>query len=122
MSSKPITAYLFYSGSESELAKESDLIMDIPGGGFICMNPEHHAERLLRWAKQTGKPVISFDYGKVSSSHSLRPFTLPAFDVTTDLTLASMMHRLRSIHSLLQSTKCTMPIVYFTLRRGNVSG
>ncbi|GAA5925266.1 uncharacterized protein JCM15063_004977 [Sporobolomyces koalae] len=61
---KPITAYLFYSGTESDLAKESDLIMDIPGGGFICMNPEHHAERLLRWAKQTGRPVLSFDYGK----------------------------------------------------------
>lgn len=63
---KPLTAYLFYSGTETSLGKESDLIMDIPGGGFICMNPEHHAERLLRWAKQTGRPVISFDYGKVS--------------------------------------------------------
>ncbi|GAA5853275.1 hypothetical protein JCM3766R1_003669 [Sporobolomyces carnicolor] len=61
---KPLTAYLFYSGNEASLAKESDLIMDIPGGGFICMNPEHHAERLLRWAKQTGRPVLSFDYGK----------------------------------------------------------
>ncbi|GAA5988816.1 hypothetical protein JCM5350_000383 [Sporobolomyces pararoseus] len=61
---KPLTAYLFYSGDETSLAKESDLIMDIPGGGFICMNPEHHAERLLRWAKQTGRPVLSFDYGK----------------------------------------------------------
>lgn len=28
------------------------------------MNPEHHAERLLRWAKRTGRPVLSFDYGK----------------------------------------------------------
>lgn len=64
--SKPLTAYLFYSGDEASLAKESDLIMDIPGGGFICMNPEHHAERLLRWAKHTGRPVLSFDYGKVS--------------------------------------------------------
>ncbi|GAA5893991.1 uncharacterized protein JCM6883_003690 [Sporobolomyces salmoneus] len=61
---KPLTAYLFYSGDETSLAKESDLIFDIPGGGFICMDPEHHAERLLRWAKQTGRPVLSFDYGK----------------------------------------------------------
>ncbi|GAA6014975.1 hypothetical protein JCM11491_002379 [Sporobolomyces phaffii] len=61
---KPLTAYLFYSGTEASLARESDLIMDIPGGGFICMTPEHHAERLLRWAKRTGRPVISFDYGK----------------------------------------------------------
>lgn len=80
--SKPLTAYLFYSASESDLAKESDLIMDIPGGGFICMNPEHHAERLLRWAKQTGKPVISFDYGKVSSFFSLFGPLLPLFHLS----------------------------------------
>lgn len=40
--------------------------MDIPGGGFICMNPLHHEERLLRWAIRTKRVVISFDYGKVS--------------------------------------------------------
>jgi hypothetical protein len=40
--------------------------MDIPGGGFICMTPLHHEERLLRWAIRTKRVVISFDYGKVS--------------------------------------------------------
>ncbi|CEQ39595.1 SPOSA6832_01132, partial [Sporobolomyces salmonicolor] len=62
--SKPMTAYLFFAGSELELARQRELVMDFPGGGFICMNPQHHEERLLRWAIQTGRPVLSFDYGK----------------------------------------------------------
>ena len=28
------------------------------------MGPEHHEERLRSWAVQTGKPVISIQYGK----------------------------------------------------------
>lgn len=28
------------------------------------MNPAHHEERLRRWAIQTGRPVLSVDYGK----------------------------------------------------------
>ncbi|GAA5862962.1 hypothetical protein JCM8547_003634 [Rhodosporidiobolus lusitaniae] len=62
--SKPITAVLYFNGTDLELAAQHQLVMDLPGGGFICMNPEHHAERILRWARQTGKPVLSFDYGK----------------------------------------------------------
>jgi len=28
------------------------------------MTPEHHEERLCAWAKKTGRPVLSLDYGK----------------------------------------------------------
>lgn len=38
--------------------------MDFPGGGFIAMGPDCHEERLRRWAKRTGKPVLGIDYGK----------------------------------------------------------
>lgn len=65
--SKPLTLHLFFAGTQAELEASHELVMDIPGGGFICMNPMHHEERLLRWAIQTKKVVISFDYGKVSS-------------------------------------------------------
>ncbi len=61
---KPITIYLFYAGTEKELSEQTELVFDIPGGGFICMNPEHHEERLIRWTKQIGKPILSVDYGK----------------------------------------------------------
>ena len=46
------------------LSFEHNLIFDVPGGGFISMSPEHHEERLRSWAVQTGKPVISIEYGK----------------------------------------------------------
>ncbi|GAA5983859.1 hypothetical protein JCM10908_005954 [Rhodotorula pacifica] len=62
--SKPLTLHLFFAGTEAELEASNELVMDIPGGGFICMNPLHHEERLLRWAIRTKRVVISFDYGK----------------------------------------------------------
>lgn len=46
------------------LSSEHNLIFDVPGGGFISMVPEHHEERLRSWAVQTGRPVISIEYGK----------------------------------------------------------
>ncbi|KAI0305440.1 Alpha/Beta hydrolase protein [Multifurca ochricompacta] len=70
---RPITAYLFYSPRPElqsskdpliALSSEHNLIFDVPGGGFISMGPEHHEERLRSWAVQTGKPVISIEYGK----------------------------------------------------------
>ena len=64
--SKPLTLHLFFAGTETEVEASHELVMDIPGGGFICMNPLHHEERLLRWAIRTKRVVISFDYGKVS--------------------------------------------------------
>ncbi|KWU42034.1 alpha/beta-hydrolase, partial [Rhodotorula sp. JG-1b] len=62
--SKPLTLHLFFAGTEAEVEASHELVMDIPGGGFICMNPLHHEERLLRWAIRTKRVVISFDYGK----------------------------------------------------------
>lgn len=61
---KPISAMLFFARPAAELATCSELILDFPGGGFIAMGPDCHEERLRRWAKRTGKPVLSVDYGK----------------------------------------------------------
>ncbi|KAK4048272.1 hypothetical protein OIO90_005891 [Microbotryomycetes sp. JL221] len=61
---KPIVAWLFYNESDEELSQQTELIFDMPGGGFICMSPEHHEERIRRWTIRTGRPVLSFDYGK----------------------------------------------------------
>ena len=55
---------MYYSGSETELAKATQLVVDFPGGGFVAMGPECHEERLRRWAKRTGKPVLGVNYGK----------------------------------------------------------
>ncbi|KAF8070622.1 Alpha/Beta hydrolase protein [Lyophyllum atratum] len=61
---RPITAYLFFHPNESQLRQATDLILDFPGGGFVAMSPEHHEERLRMWTINTGKPVLSIDYGK----------------------------------------------------------
>ena len=61
---QPISAVLFFAKSEAELKDCTELIVDFPGGGFVAMGPEHHEERLRRWTKRTGKPVLAIDYGK----------------------------------------------------------
>jgi acetyl esterase/lipase len=60
----PVKGLLFFSGTEAQLAEATQLVVDYPGGGFIAMGPECHEERLRAWAKRTGKPVLSVDYGK----------------------------------------------------------
>ena len=61
---RPITAYLFFAGPVEDLCKATELIFDIPGGGYVAMTPEHHEERLRIWAVSTKRPVLSLDYGK----------------------------------------------------------
>ncbi|KAI3636849.1 hypothetical protein MIR68_005116 [Amoeboaphelidium protococcarum] len=57
---------LYYSGSEEELQYVHNLVLHLPGGGFVCMAPENHEEVIRDWAKQLGKKVaiLSVDYGK----------------------------------------------------------
>ncbi|KAG7098753.1 hypothetical protein E1B28_000662 [Marasmius oreades] len=61
---RPVTAYLFYALPAAQLFDATELVLDFPGGGFLCMTPEHHEERLRLWAVNTKKPVLSIDYGK----------------------------------------------------------
>ncbi|CAD6589320.1 MAG: hypothetical protein TREMPRED_005334, partial [Tremellales sp. Tagirdzhanova-0007] len=60
----PVKAMLFFSGTAAMLAEATELVVDFPGGGFIAMGPDCHQERLGRWAKRTGKPILSVNYGK----------------------------------------------------------
>ncbi|CAO1617126.1 unnamed protein product [Sympodiomycopsis kandeliae] len=80
-SKRPINAWLFYAGGkEDQLAKEEELYLDFPGGGFICMNPLHHEERLRQLAKETQRPILSVDYCK-APAHPY-PFAIQeCFDV-----------------------------------------
>ncbi|KAF9108308.1 hypothetical protein BGX27_008399 [Mortierella sp. AM989] len=55
---------IFFKGTEEELAKADSFILDIPGGGFIAMNPTCHADYLMAWAGQTGIPIVGIDYKK----------------------------------------------------------
>jgi acetyl esterase/lipase len=73
---RPITAYLFFAGPEEDLCKATELIFDLPGGGFVAMTPEHHEERLRAWAISTKRPVLSLDYGKSPECQAFPSFIL----------------------------------------------
>ena len=103
--SRPLTLHLFYKPKPltddpaAELSRQEDLILDFPGGGFIAMTPEHHDERLRRWAVKTGKPIISVDYGKA-------PECTPIFLLNLVLTFLTIL----KIRILMLSRKSSMCI------------
>lgn len=59
-----VNAWLYFDGPLSALENHDKLILDLPGGGFVAMNPRHHDDKLLAWAGKTGLPVLSLDYKK----------------------------------------------------------
>lgn len=67
--SKPIIGWLYFDGTEDELSKCRNVILDIPGGGFVCMAPNHHDERLHHWAKRKGWAILALDYAKAPGEH-----------------------------------------------------
>ncbi|KAL1792369.1 hypothetical protein ACET3X_008876 [Alternaria dauci] len=61
---EPVTGWLYFNGPRSALKKQDKVVLDIPGGGFIAMNPRNHDDKLMGWAGKTGLPVLSLDYKK----------------------------------------------------------
>jgi acetyl esterase/lipase len=56
---------LFYGGKEEDLKHVEQVVYHIPGGGFVCMDPECHADYLAEWASMSPKTlIIALDYGK----------------------------------------------------------
>ena len=60
----PVNAWLYFDGPLSALRHHTKIIMDVPGGGFVAMNPRHHDDKLMAWSGKTGLPVLSLDYRK----------------------------------------------------------
>ncbi|KAL9622304.1 MAG: hypothetical protein Q9160_003315 [Pyrenula sp. 1 TL-2023] len=60
----PIDAFLYFNGSLSQLQKQTNLVLDVPGGGFVAMDPRCHEDKLLAWAGKTGLPILSLNYRK----------------------------------------------------------
>lgn len=61
---EPIRAWLYFDGPLLELKNQDKIIMDIPGGGFVAMDPRCHDDKLIAWAAKTGFPVVALDYKK----------------------------------------------------------
>ncbi|KAF2740928.1 alpha/beta-hydrolase [Polyplosphaeria fusca] len=61
---EPVIAWLYWNGPLSALKKCEKVVLDIPGGGFVAMDPRNHDDKLMGWAGKSGLPVLSLDYRK----------------------------------------------------------
>ncbi|KAM0220735.1 hypothetical protein ACHAQD_002116 [Fusarium lateritium] len=60
----PVLAWLYYDGPLSDLDRHNRVILDIPGGGFVAMDPRCNDDKLFSWAAKSGLPILSLDYKK----------------------------------------------------------
>ncbi|KAG4427694.1 hypothetical protein IFR05_016823 [Cadophora sp. M221] len=61
---EPVSGWLYFDGPLSALKKHTKVVLDIPGGGFVAMDPRTNDDKLFAWAGRTGLPVLSLDYKK----------------------------------------------------------
>ncbi|KAK3946457.1 hormone-sensitive lipase [Diplogelasinospora grovesii] len=61
---EPVSGWLYYDGPLSDLERHNRIVLDIPGGGFVAMDPRCNDDKLFAWAAKTGLPVLSLDYKK----------------------------------------------------------
>ena len=61
---KPVTAWLYFDGPFSGIVRHTNVVLDIPGGGFVAMDPRTNDDKLFAWSGKTGLPVLSLDYKK----------------------------------------------------------
>jgi acetyl esterase/lipase len=81
---EPVSGWLYYDGPLSDLEHVNKIILDIPGGGFVAMDPRCNDDKLFAWAGKTGLPVLSLDYRKAPEYPY--PYALnECFDVYTTI-------------------------------------
>ncbi|KAF4920599.1 Hormone-sensitive lipase [Colletotrichum viniferum] len=81
---EPVSAWLYFDGPLTDLARHNRIILDIPGGGFVAMDPRCNDDKLFAWAAKTGLPVLSLDYKKAPEFPY--PYALnECFDVYTTI-------------------------------------
>lgn len=61
---EPVQAWLYFDGPISALKDHDKIVLDVPGGGFVAMDPRGHEDKLLAWAGRTGVPLLALDYKK----------------------------------------------------------
>lgn len=81
---EPVSGWIYYDGPISDLEHINKVILDVPGGGFVAMDPRCNDDKLFAWAGKTGLPVLSLDYKKAPEYPY--PYALnECFDVYTTL-------------------------------------
>lgn len=63
-SSEPVHAWLYFDGPVAALKRQTKLILNFHGGGFVAMSPRAHDDALMAWAGKTRLPLLSVDYRK----------------------------------------------------------
>ncbi|CAI4217175.1 unnamed protein product [Parascedosporium putredinis] len=90
---EPISAWLYYDGPLSDLEHHTKIVLDIPGGGFVAMDPRCNDDKLFCWAAKTGLPVLALDYKKAPEFPY--PFARPrwagAFYPALDMNIGNWM-------------------------------
>ena len=61
---EPIDFWLYYDKPQEMLKHETKIILDIPGGGFVAMDPRCHDDKLFAWAGKSKLPVVALNYKK----------------------------------------------------------
>ncbi len=61
---EPVQGWLYFDGPLSSLKDHKNIVLDIPGGGFVAMDPRTNDDKLFAWAGKTRLPVLSLDYKK----------------------------------------------------------
>lgn len=61
---EPVSGWLYFDGPLSDLEHHNRVVLDLPGGGFVAMDPRCNDDKLMAWAAKTGLPVLSLDYKK----------------------------------------------------------
>ena len=61
---EPVNGWLYFNGPLSALKNHTKVVLDVPGGGFVAMDPRTNDDKLFAWAGKTGLPVLSLDYRK----------------------------------------------------------
>lgn len=61
---EPVLGWLYFDGPLSDLKNHNRILLDIPGGGFVAMDPRSNDDKLFSWAAKTGLPILSLDYKK----------------------------------------------------------
>ncbi|KAI2610427.1 alpha/beta-hydrolase [Hypoxylon sp. NC1633] len=81
---EPVSGWLYFDGPISDLEHVNGMILDVPGGGFVAMDPRCNDDKLFAWTGKTGLPVLSLDYKKAPEFPY--PYALnECFDVYTTI-------------------------------------
>jgi acetyl esterase/lipase len=64
---EPVIAWLYWDGTDEELAQCDKLVLSFTGGGGVSMTPRCHDEYLIPWTKRLNIPILSVQYRYSSS-------------------------------------------------------